>query len=364
MRFSVGFGKRAAVCVLSAFLLSVTVSQHTAVPAPSDRGEAESVPFTERYRAVQHGGIARAANSVITCGEAVVITAPACADVQRNGAGGRSGQYEMTYIDIDSDRNTYNSSSAELRLPEGSRVSYARLYWGANLRVGEQKDPADNDRVLIAEPGGNYKEIRADSLVGHRDAGTHQGFSASADITELVRWSEPGAWTVAQLNVAMGNSDMGAWGGWTLVVAYENPSEPLRELVLWDGFESVDGPSQDVVITVDGLAVTPGAQGSAGVVGYHGERTANGHGLTVRDTGGGGAVVRHRALDSTIADHGRPVTTRDPAHLNTLGYDSNVLDIRQALTAGPGELELRFTGGSRPYQLGAVFLQADAAARE
>ncbi|MCU4747819.1 MULTISPECIES: DUF3344 domain-containing protein [unclassified Streptomyces] len=358
MRFSVGFGKRAVVCALSALLLSIGVSQHTAVPAPSDRGEAETVPFAERYHAVQHGGIARAANSVITCGAAVTITAPACTAVQREGAGGRSGQYEMTYIDIDSDRNTYNSSSADLRLPQGSRVSYARLYWGANLRVGEQKPPADNDRVLVAEPGGRYKEIRADSVVGHRDAEAHQGFSASADITELVRWSQPGAWTVAQINVAMGNSDMGAWGGWTLVVAYENPAEPLRELAIWDGFESVDGPGTDVVLTLDGLNIAEGAEGSVGVVGYHGERTAGGHALTVRAQDG--ATVRHRALDSTIADHGRNVTGRDPAYVNTLGYDSNVLDVTDALGAGPGELELRFTGGSRPYQLGAVFFQADA----
>lgn len=46
-------------------------------------------------------------------------------------------------------------------------------------------------------------------------------------------------WTVAQLNIAMGHSEVGAWGGWTLVVAYEHPQEPVRRISLWDGFEDL-----------------------------------------------------------------------------------------------------------------------------
>ena len=122
-------------------------------------------------------------------------------------------------------------------------MTYARLYWGGNLRVGEQKPPKDNGRVLIAEPGGAYKEVLADTVVGHRAAHGADAFQASADVTQLVRDSGQGLYTVAQVNVAKGRSAAGAWGGWTLVVAYENPAEPLRDLSVWDGFDALDVPA-------------------------------------------------------------------------------------------------------------------------
>ena len=52
------------------------------------------------------------------------------------GAQGRgpNGDFDMFYVDVDNDPNTYNSSRAEVRLPQGGRVTYARLYWGGNLR--------------------------------------------------------------------------------------------------------------------------------------------------------------------------------------------------------------------------------------
>ena len=182
-----------------------------AAPAAPKSSEAGRVPFAERYHALQHGGFVRAANSSISC----LATAAASCPAAREGHGGTNGQYDMKYIDVDKDPNTYNSSRAEVRLPKGSRVTYARLYWGGNLRVGEQKPWKDNGRVLIAEPGGEYKQVLADTVVGHRVANGADAFQASADVTKLVRDSNPGLYTVAQVNVAMGRSTAGAWGGWT-----------------------------------------------------------------------------------------------------------------------------------------------------
>lgn len=209
-----------------------TLRLPAAAPAAPPAPEASSLAFGQRYYALQHGGIVRAANSSATCR---TNHTPSCADVQA-GAQAVNGDFDMFYIDVDRDSNTYNSSRAEVRLPSGSRVTYARLYWGGNLRVGEQKPAQDNGRVLIAEPGGDYKELLADTVVGHDVADGADAFQASADVTGLVRDSGPGLYTVADVNVAAGRSAAGAWGGWTLVVAYENPTEPLRHLSLWDGF--------------------------------------------------------------------------------------------------------------------------------
>lgn len=368
MRKSSGFAARGVRCALlcTALLLAPITAAAAPAPAPGSTapGESPRIPFTQRYHAVHHGGIVRLANSAITCRTPEKASAASCADLRR-GADGANGDYEMFYVDLDDDPNTYNSTRAALALPEGSEVRYARLYWGGNLRVGEQKPPKDNGRVLIAEPGGRYKEVLADTRVAHRDAGGTDAYQASADITPLVRDSRSGYWTVAQVNVAMGHTEAGAWGGWTLVVAYENDREPLRELALWDGFETVGGRSAHRV-TLGGLGIGARAAGRAGIVAYDGDRGARGDAVTVAVPGrtpvplADPANPRDDAMNSTITDLGRPLGGLRPAYRNTLGYDSDVLDITPALAAGAKALTFRFTGEENGFFLGALFVQADA----
>ncbi|MBB1258066.1 DUF3344 domain-containing protein [Streptomyces sp. OF8] len=352
---------RVACCALMALLMAAALPRAAAAPAA---GSAPEIPFAERYRAVQHGGIARAANSAITCRAPATAAAAPCATAQ--GGKGVNGDYEMFYIDVDDDPNTYNSSRAHLGLPAGSRVSYARLYWGGNLRVGEQKPHKDNGRVLIAEPGGSYREVLADTLVGHRTTSQTDAYQASADVTGLVRDSGPGVYTVAQLNVAMGHSAAGAWGGWTLVVAYENEREPLRQLALWDGFQPLTGRRTAHRVTMTDLNLAADGRGSAGMVAYNGDRGVGGDTLTVAS--GNRAPVRlHNSanpvtdvMNSTISDHGKNVEQREPAYRNTLGYDSDVFDVSSALTRRSDSLTFTFGTRDEGYLAGVLYLAADA----
>ncbi|GCB49277.1 hypothetical protein SNL152K_6611 [Streptomyces sp. NL15-2K] len=320
--------------------------------------EANSLAFAQRYRARQHGGIVRAANSSISC---VQASASSCSDV-RAGGRGVNGDFDMFYIDIDRDANTYNSSRAEVRLPNGSRVSYARLYWGGNLRVGEQKPPEDNGRVLIAEPGGEYKEVLADTDVGHRVADGVDAFQASADVTRLVREGGAGQYTVAQVNVAMGKSEAGAWGGWTLVVAYENPEEPLRHLAIWDGFTSLRSGGPE--IRMEGVNFPAGAGGRAGLVAYDGDRGINGDSLTLT-TGAGSLALSDSAnpqddvLNSTITQPGSD-PERVPAYANTLGYDSDVFDLGRGLQQAGDQVTFRLRSEQDAAWAGVLFVAVDA----
>lgn len=328
-----------------------------AVPA----SEAADLAFDQRYRALQHGGIVRAANTSITCR----AQTSSCRDVQTGGHGA-NGDFDMFYVDVDSDPNTYNSSRAEVRLPVGSRVTYARLYWGGNLRVGEQKPLQDSGRVLIAEPGGEYKELLADTVVGHHVADGADAFQASADVTGLVRDNGPGLYTVAQVNVAMGRSAAGAWGGWTLVVAYENPAEPLRHLTIWDGFTPLTGRGETRIPLRD-LDFPAGAGGRVGLVAYNGDRGTRGDSL-VLTTGGPAPVSTALAdpanpgddvLNSTISEPGT-ASTRVPAYANTLGYDSDVFDLAGALPHSGDEATLGLTSQQDAAWAGVLFAAVDA----
>jgi hypothetical protein len=349
--------------VLSLAALCAPACAEAASPAPS-AAEARRLPFTERYRATQHGGIVRAANISISCRATGTHAAPSCPAV-RAGGKGVNGDFDMFYVDVDRDPNTYNSSRAGVRLPEGSRVTYARLYWGGNLRVGEQKPPKDNGRVLIAEPGGQYKALLADTVVGHRVTHGADAFQASADVTKLVRESGSGLYTVAQVNVAMGRSTAGAWGGWTLVVAYENPDQPLRHLALWDGFDALNSRTAQE-IRLSGLRLPENGTGRAGLVAYDGDRGRTGDSFTVSTGRGANTVLagptgpRDDVLNSTISEAGAPTPERVPSYAHTLGYDSDVFELGNALQRGGDHLAFRLVSQRDAAWAGALFVVVDA----
>ncbi|MFI0241643.1 DUF3344 domain-containing protein [Streptomyces sp. NPDC016845] len=331
--------------------------------------EKPRAPFTTRYEAVLHGGIVRAANASVTCSDAkpekTAGTKTGCTGA-RAGAAAANGNFAMAYTDVDRDPNTYNSSRAELRVPGGARITYARLYWGGNLRVGERKPPRDNGRVLVAEPGGRYKEVLADRAIGHRAAGGADAFQASADVTDLVRGAGPGLYTVAQMNIAKGRSDAGAWGGWTLVAAYEKESAPLRHVFVRDGFDLFDKkhPSQGLRVRT---APATGTGGYLGLVAYNGDRGRTGDSLTVA-TGRHKPVAltdranpAHDVLNSTVSEPGRRPARRVPAHGNTLGYDSDVFPLGRAVTRGAKALDIRLVSRTDAAWTGVFFGTVDVA---
>ncbi|WP_330304694.1 MULTISPECIES: DUF3344 domain-containing protein [unclassified Streptomyces] len=367
MRNSPGLLLRRAMVGCSALATLWAPGPATAAPPAA---EAKSLNFTQRYHALQHGGIVRAANASISCRttpaalRALRAAAPSCPDA-REGGSGANGDFDMYYIDVDKDPNTYNSSRAEVRLPEGAHVTYARLYWGGNLRVGEQKPPKANGRVLIAEPGGEYKAVLADQVIGHRVARGADAFQASADVTKLVRASGSGLYTVAQVNVAMGKSAAGAWGGWTLMVAYEKKSEPLRHLSVWDGFDTL-GPREDREIRLSRMPFPENAGGRVGLVAYNGDRGSKGDSLTVSTGHGEPTALGDSAnpgddvLNSTISDPETVAMDRAPAYPNTLGYDSDVLELGKGIRPGGDQLAFRLVSQRDAAWVGALFAAVDA----
>ncbi|MFC8128410.1 DUF3344 domain-containing protein [Streptomyces sp. NPDC057302] len=364
MRNSLGpLLRRVTLCAFSLAVVAAPGGPALAAPAPP-AAEAPSIAFAQRYHALQHGGITRAANTAITCRKPMAARAVSC-PAARGGTKAANNDFDMSYVDVDKDPNTYNSSRAEVRIPQDSRVSYARLYWGGNLRVGEQKPPKDNGKALIAEPGGSYRHVQADTLVGHRTANGADAFQASADVTRLVRESGAGMYTVAQVNVAMGHSKAGAWGGWTLVVAYENEAAPLRHLSVWDGFDSFDANRRGHAVRLGGLPVKGRAKGQVGVVTYNGDRGTSGDTLTV-STGRSRPVRLSDAanpaddvLNSTISEPGRQIA-RTPAYANTLGYDSDIFRLDGGLKADRKGLLIRLASQRESAWAGVLFAAVDA----
>ncbi len=173
---------------------------------------------------------------------------------------------DMEYVDVDSNPNTLNSSSATLTfstensaIPDCSKILYAGLYWTGRAANFFQTDTRtftvtkngvtktfDKQRVLIQGPGATeYLEINANNVIAFPTNGEDFNiYSAYSDVTQYVRTHGLGAYTVADIATREGNADnVGYYGGWGMVVVYENPKMKFRDITVFDGHAFVeDGP--------------------------------------------------------------------------------------------------------------------------
>ena len=113
--------------------------------------------FAPRFAQNAQGDIAIAANSIESCLDALAV----CPNV-RDAVGGaipgnNNNQRTMTWVDVDGDPATFDSSSASLTLPPGARVLFAGLYYGGRLAAGTGGSPAPNpgarNTVRFKAPG-------------------------------------------------------------------------------------------------------------------------------------------------------------------------------------------------------------------
>ncbi|MDP9260173.1 MAG: DUF11 domain-containing protein [Actinomycetota bacterium] len=309
-------------------------------------------PFAVRYAINTNGDIAMASNTLLTCktGDVETQSHVGCGDVQ-NGGVGDDNYFNMQYVDVDQDATTFDSSSANLSIPAGATVLFAGLYWGAALDQGEtlplQCDPGQPRTGLAAgnpaaagsawlqgpNTGGyvpvnasvfdTYTEDLGCPAAGVDERTRYQGF---ADVTSLVQHGGGGTYTIANVQAGTG-ADRHA--GWSLVVAYQDLTQPARNLTIFDGFGQV-ALNANVPITVSGFKTSPtGAVNTQiGFVAYEGDRNLTGDGLALNGTALGDlAHPSGNFFDSSISQLGTPVSGSVPDYKNQLGFDTGVLAV-------------------------------------
>lgn len=170
-------------------------------------------------------------------------------------------------------------TSATLDIPAGATVTYARLYWAA-LREG----PDPDTEVILDWLGGPQTSITADDtwvlpygFASHPDWYYYQ---ATGDATDFVASWGAGDFRVSGVD-AIPLADVKvdrAFSAWTLVVFYEDQSQPLRNLALFDGFTPIDPgmPGQgSASVTLSGFLVPPGQVSHMATFGYEGDDGAS-----------------------------------------------------------------------------------------
>lgn len=308
-------------------------------------------PFSLRYSNNVNGQITIAANTIMQCPTDTVdpLMNSGCTGARAGTSSRNNNSFDMRWLDVDSDPATFTSSSATLAVPAGSRVLFAGLYWtglnkkgeaitGANGFKAVPQDPpsvASIGTVKVRAPGAtSYTSVTAAPAdLNTASIAVSGGYGAFADVTALVAAAGAGTYTVADVQTGTGGN---AYAGWSLVVAYSNPSEPLRNLSVFDGLKVVSGTQQiDIPLTGFKTPSSGAVSTTVGVVAAEGDAGATGDYLTVNDKLLTDAVhPANNTENSTIANRGAQVTTKAPDWRNQLGYDSSLFSADGFLANG------------------------------
>ena len=187
------------------------------------------------------------------------------------------GNYEGT---------TFSSTTADLNLPSCSHVLFAGLYWGADQgttgtdsswfafagaeKTMKLKLPGSSTYQVITSTQSNQHSL-AWSTAGFN----HTGYLCFADITSLMNATNPnGTYTGANILGPLGIAN--GCGGWTIVVAYSNPSLQPRNLTVFDGAVVINLGDPPVDVNISGFLTPPSGTVSCelGAVVYDGDRSS------------------------------------------------------------------------------------------
>ena len=175
-------------------------------------------------------------------------------------------------------------TSATLVLPEGAKVTYARLYW-----AGLNNAPDPDLNATLDWLGGPVQKITADAhWVESYGFAVHPDwyyYQASGDATEFIsKWGAGDfrVTDVAALPIAGVAVDR-AFSAWSLVVFYEKADEEFHNLALFDGFTPIDPglmvPKAEV--TLAGFLIPEGFNARMSAFGYEGDAAYTGDHFTV-----------------------------------------------------------------------------------
>jgi MYXO-CTERM domain-containing protein len=157
-------------------------------------------------------------------------------------------------------------TAAVLKVPPGATVTHAYLFWSARNFLG-----VDND-VTLQCLGGQPATVTAESSLSGGDNAYH----AVKNITQYVQQNGSCTYMVSGVSSVdfKGSADPVGHSVWWMVVLYSHPDDPHRQLVVYDGLESI-GNGGVTSSLVENLTVPNNfaafSVAKIGVVGYDGD---------------------------------------------------------------------------------------------
>ena len=338
--------------------LAIAIASIMVIPSPSE--SAVIRPFGTRFTMNTTGAIVMTGNTLLTCPASASGCLAARSGSASTLAANNDNAYNMGFVDVDGDPATFNSSRNTLIIPTDATVAWAGLYWGADTTAGTGGSAAPTaaarNQIGFRTPGGAYQTITANQVDSSAVTGgvRYQGF---ADVTALVTEARSGEYTTANLQAGRGQD---RYGGWALVVAYQDPSEPLRNLTIFDGYAVVQRTpvaDQNVAIPVSGFLTPPAGpvRTRIGVVAYEGDLGLLGDSLRLNNTSLSNSLnPATNFFNSSLSGFGSTNTTGDPFQTNMLGFDIDTVQANNVLANGASSATINLNTNDDTYFPGVV----------
>ncbi|HPS62399.1 MAG TPA: hypothetical protein PLK82_05025, partial [Bacteroidales bacterium] len=153
----------------------------------------------------------------------------------------------MVVVDKDGISGTTNSSSATLSIPvengstpSCSNIIYAGLYWTG--RTNDYVTTTAKRTIKMKGPGQSAYTTFVANSSDLQFPGDNNMYAGYIEVTDLVKTCGLGQYWVADIAVTTGDGgSTGYYGGWGLVVVYENSKMKLRDITVFDGYAYVEG---------------------------------------------------------------------------------------------------------------------------
>jgi len=309
------------------------------------------VPFSQRYDAKINGDMTIIANNILNRIEKKNSPNDPYDDLTFENTS--NDDFDMEYIDIDNDPNTFSSSSAALflRQEETKKIKFAGLYWSATYKyesgykIKKKFYTYDNDRkktdeVLLKLPTTNqYLPVKGQVIYdGHKTKPfkDQAPYVVFADVTDHVKsLANPfGFYTVANIRATQGTLSGGSSAGWTMVFVYEDASMPENYVTIHDGFGGIFEDSHDITtFKFDSIA-----EGKINVkilcAALEGDQRTHGDMVFLSSStkpklSNLRTKTRYNSnvFNSSITIEGEEYVYRIPNSRNTLGYDTFITSI-------------------------------------
>ncbi|MBQ0768219.1 MAG: hypothetical protein KBT58_02945, partial [Bizionia sp.] len=247
----------------------------------------------------------------------------------------------MIYVDIDNDDSTFNSSSATLNLssenganPDCSNIIYAGLYWTG--RNSNSYSNLQRRTVKFKTPGQSSYQTLVANTNDIRYPGDSNMFAGYIEVTTEVKasGSSKGEYFVADIATSEGNGGgTGYYGGWGMVVVYENSEMNWRDITVFDGYAYVQGGNASHDFMINGFKAVQNGDVNVklGMMAGEGDRNISGDYFQIRNANNSSWQTLSHSNNSPVNFFNSSIYTggnaRNPNLLNNTGLDISMFNI-------------------------------------
>ncbi|UUC44502.1 HYR-like domain-containing protein [Flavobacterium cerinum] len=229
-------------------------------------------------------------------------------------------------------------------------------------------------QVLLQGPGASgYTPVTANTNdIYYPNSSDDFIYSAYAEVTDYVKQYGLGAYTVADVAMVEGNGgSVGYYGGWGLIVIYENSKMKWRDVTVFDGHAYVSGSnttSFELPVSGFNTAQTGPINLKLGLMAGEGDRGISGDYFSIQKQSDNSWLDLNHSGNSTTNFFNSSIltggNTRNPNLLNNTGLDISMFTIPNAsnsvITNNQTSTKFRYGTTQDTYSIFTIAMSVDA----